>query len=401
MSDPFGDQSGFPKPGRRLRLGFVGGGQGALIGVIQATGARISNRWEVVAGALSSRPDVAIASGQDWFLDPERVYTDYREMAVKEAARPDGIDAVCIVTPNDRHHAMCCAFLDAGIDIICDKPLTTTLDDAVDLVRRARRAGVVFGVTHAFAANAMVRQMRRMVAAGMLGPLRMVHVQYFDEFLALPGAEDSKQFAWRLDPAQSGMASTTADIGTHAWHLATFITGLEMQRVRAEFHVISRPKVMEDTAFMNVRFAGDVPGTLMVSQAAAGERGAQQVRLYGDEGKLEWLQSEADKLRFTPLGEAEQVITRGAGGGVFDETQRYVTLPRGYNEGWFEAWANIYTELAIAIEARRDGRTLPAGYVEYPTVEDGARGIKFVAAAVASNADGGSWQDCTLDLDAV
>ena len=192
------------------------------------------------------------------------------------------------------------------------------------------------------------------------------------------------------------MASTAADIGTHAWHLATFVTSLEMQRVRAEFHVCGRPKAMEDTAFMNVRYAGGVPGTLAVSQVAAGERGFQQLRLYGDKGRLEWLQSAADKLHYTPLGEAEQVITRGAGGGVFDETQRYVALPRGYNEGWFEAWANIYTELAIAIEARRDGRTLPAGYVEYPTVEDGARGIKFVAAAVASNADGGSWQDCTL-----
>ncbi len=399
MADPFSDQSGFPKPSRRLRLGFVGGGQGALIGVIHATGARISDRWEVVAGTLSGRPDVAIASGKDWFLDEDRVYTDYREMAIREAARPDGIDAVCIVTPNDRHHAMCCAFLDAGIDIICDKPLTTTLDDAVDLVGRARAAGVVFGVTHAFAAHAMVRQMRRMVATGMLGQLRMVHVQYFDEFLALPGAEESKQFAWRLDPAQSGMASTTADIGTHAWHLSTFVTGLEMQRLRAEFHVCGRPKAMEDTVFMNVRFAGDVPGTLTASQVAAGERGGLHLRLYGDQGRLEWLQSKQEELRYTPLGEAEQIITRGAGAGVFDETQRYVTLPRGYGEGWLEAWANLYAELAIAIEARRDDRPLPAGYVEYPTVEDGARGIKFVAAAVASNADGGSWQDCSLDLD--
>ena len=400
MTDLFAHET-FPNPSRRLRLGFVGGGQGALIGVIQATGARISGRWDVVAGALSSRPDVALASGKDWFLDAERTYTEYRDMAVKEAARPDGIDAVCIVTPNDRHHAMCCAFLDAGIDIICDKPLTTTLEDAVDLVRRARKAEVVFGVTHAFAANAMVRQMRNMVATGAIGPLRMVHVQYFDEFLALPGAEETKQFSWRIDPVQSGMASTVADIGTHAWHLSSFVTGLEMQRLSAQFHLCGRPKAMEDTAFMHVRFAGDVPGTLMVSQVASGERGGLHLRLYGDNGRLEWLQSEADKLRFTPLGEAEQVLTRGAGAGVYEDTQRYVTLPRGYNEGWFEAWANIYTELAVAIEARRDGRALPDGYVAFPTVEDGAKGIKFVAAAVASNNDGGSWQDCTLDLSGV
>lgn len=401
MTDPFSQDMAFPKPARRLRLGFVGGGQGALIGNIQATGARISGRWQIVAGALSSRPDVAIASGKEWFLDDDRIYTDYREMAVREAARPDGVDAVCIVTPNDRHHAMCCAFLDAGIDVICDKPLTTTLDDAVDLVRRARRAKVVFGVTHAFAANAMARQMRNMVAAGAIGDLRMVHVQYFDEFLALPGAEDTKQFSWRIDPAQSGMASTVADIGTHAWHLSTFVTGLEMQQLSARFHTCGRPKPMEDTAFMDVRFAGGVPGTLMASQVAAGERGGLHLRLYGDGGRLEWLQSEAEKLRFTPIGEAEQVLTRGAGAGIYDDTGRYVTLPRGYNEGWFEAWANIYTELAIAIAARRDGQSLPDGYVAFPTVEDGARGIKFVAAAVASNNDNGSWQDCTLDLDGV
>lgn len=401
MSDKIANQSGFEPWKRRLRLGFVGGGQGAMIGVIQATGARISNRWEVVAGALSSRPDVAIASGREWHLAEDRIYTDYREMAQREAARPDGIDAVCIVTQNHKHHEMCCTFLDAGYDVICDKPLTTTLDDAVDLVARARKAGVVFGVTHAFAANAMVRQMRDMIAAGKIGTIRQIHVAYFDEFLALPGAEESKQFSWRIDPAQSGPASTAADIGTHAWHLASFVSGLEMQQLRAEFLTCSRPKQLEDTAFMHVRFAGGVPGTLNVTQVAAGERGGLHLRIYGDDGRLEWLQSESEKLRYTSLGEAEQIITRGVGASMLDSTQRYVTLPRGYAEGWFEAWANLYTEFAVAIAARRDGRTLPDGHLAYPTVEDGARGIKFVMAAVASNADGGSWQDCTLDLSGV
>lgn len=401
MSDKIANQNGFEPWKRRLRLGFVGGGQGAMIGVIQATGARISNRWEVVAGALSSRPDVAIASGREWHLAEDRVYTDYREMAQREAARPDGIDAVCIVTPNHKHHEMCRTFLDAGYDVICDKPLTTTLDDAVDLVARARKAGVVFGVTHAFSANAMVRQMRDMIAAGKIGTIRQIHVAYFDEFLALPGAEESKQFSWRIDPAQSGPASTAADIGTHAWHLASFVSGLEMQQVRAEFLTCSRPKQLEDTAFMHVRFAGGVPGTLNVTQVAAGERGGLHLRIYGDDGRLEWLQSESEKLRYTPLGEAEQIITRGVGASMLDSTQRYVTLPRGYAEGWFEAWANLYTEFAVAIAARRDGSTLPDGHLAYPTVEDGARGIKFVMAAVASNADGGSWQDCTLDLSGV
>ncbi len=401
MADMFALEGGFPKPGRRLRLGMVGGGQGAFIGIIQATAARISGRWEIAAGVLSRRPEVAIASAKEWFLPEDRTYTDYRDMAAKEAAREDGIDAVCIVTPNDSHYEICCAFLDAGIDVICDKPLTTTLEDAVDLVARARKAGVVFGVTHAFAANAMVRQMRRMVADGAVGRLRQIHVEYFDEFLAMPGAEEGKQFAWRTKPEQSGMASTAADIGTHAWHLSTFVSGLEMEKLRAEFHVCSRPKPMDDTAFMNVRFAGDVPGTLMVTQVAAGTRGGLQLRVYGDDGSLEWMQHRSEQLAHTPLGEATRLITRGNGGGMAAEMERYVTLPRGYAEGWFEAWANLYTELGVAIEARRDGLDLPAGLVEFPTVEDGARGIKFVAAAAKSNAEGGTWQDCTLDLDGV
>ena len=401
MTNVFGEGTSFPKPGRRLRLGFVGGGRGALIGEIQASGALLSKRWDIVAGTLSSRPDVAVESGKDWFLPEDRIYTDYRKMAKQEAARADGIDAVCIVTPNDRHHAMACAFLDAGIDVICDKPLTTTLDDAVDLVRRTRKAGVVFAVTHAYTSNATVRQMQQMVRDGAIGRVRQIHVTYYDEFLAMPGAEESKQFSWRIDPAQSGMASTAADIGTHAWHLATFVSGLEMQKLRAEFLVCGRPKSMEDTAFMSVRYAGDVPGTLKVSQVAAGERGGLHIVLYGDDGRLEWLQSESERLNYTPLGGAMQVITRGAGGGMVDSVQRFVTNPRGYAEGWLEAWGNLYAEIGVAIEARRDGHTLPHGFLNYPTVEDGARGIKFVAAAVASNADDGSWQDCTLDLDSI
>lgn len=397
--DNIANQAGFETWGRRLRLGFVGGGEGSMIGTIQATGARITNRWEVVAGALSSRPEVAVRSGQAWHLAEDRIYTDYREMARVEKERPDGIDAVCIVTPNDKHYEMACTFLDAGYDVICDKPLTTTLEDSIDLVRRARRQNVVFGVTHAFAAYAMVRQMRDMVATGAVGQVRQIHVAYFDEFLAFDGAEETKQFSWRIDPAQSGAASTVADIGTHAWHLASFVSGLEMEKVRAEFHTCSRPKPMEDTAYMFVRYAGDIPGTLNVTQVAAGERGGLHLRIYGDDGRLEWLQSDAENIRYTRLGEAEQVISRGVGGSMLDSTQRYVTLPRGYAEGWLEAWANIYTEFAVAISARLDGRALPEGHVAFPTVEDGARGIKFVMAAVASNAEGGTWQDCRLDLD--
>lgn len=388
----------FPRASRRLRLGFVGGGRGSMIGHIQAKGARISDRWEVVAGALSSTPELAKASGADWFLAEDRIYTDYREMARMEADRPDGIDAVCIVTPNNVHYDMCCAFLDAGIDVICDKPLTTTLDDALDLVKRARESGLVFGVTHAFASYAMVRQARAMIKRGMIGRIRQIHVEYLQEFLIQPDAEKGKQFAWRTDPERSGPSTTTGDIGTHAWHMASFVSGLEMTKLRAEFHTCGRPIPMEDTCYMHTRWEGDVPGTLFVSQVTCGEAGGLRFRIFGDEGSLAWDQEFPEQLRYARVAEPTMTITRGAGAGILPEASRYVTLPRGHGEAWLEAWANLYTELGVAVLARREGWEVPAGLLEYPTVEDGARGIKLVDAAVKSNAEGGSWQDCALAL---
>ena len=389
----------FPKPGRRLRLGLVGGGRGAFIGEVHAAGARLTNRWEVVAGALSSEPRVADQSAADWLIPPEHAYSDYREMAKREAARPDGVDAVAITTPNHLHHDVACAFIDAGIDVICDKPLTTNLDDALDLVRRTRRAGIVFGVTHAFASYAMVRQAKQMIAEGRLGALRQVHVEYVQDWLTEDSGESSKQAAWRLDPARAGPAGSTADIGTHAWHLATFVTGLEMTKLRAELHVCGPLKSLDDTAYMMVRYNDEVPGTLWVTQVAPGNDCALRLRIYGERAGLEWHQESPEVLRFCTFGEPPEVITRGAGAGMLPGTERYIRTPRGHPEGWLEAWANLYTELAVAIEARRDGREVDRSLLNYPTVEDGARGVKFVEAAVESSAAGGTWVDCALRID--
>ncbi len=381
----------FPAPRRRLRLGIVGGGRGAFIGPIHANGARLSNRWEIVAGALSSSPDVARQAGQDWFLPEDRAYADFRTMAAGEAARPDGIDAVAITTPNATHHPIARAFMEQGIDVISDKPLTTTLADALDLVALQRRTGLVFGVTYSFAGHAMVRQARQMVAEGALGRVRQVHVEYFQDW-AIDLAD-----AWRLDTTKAGPAFTTGDIGTHAHHLACFVTGLEMTSLRADFHVTGSPKPKEDTAFMNVRF-GDVPGTLMVSQAAAGAQCGLRLRLFGEKAGLEWDQENPEYLRFNPVGQPAQSISRGFGSGMGREASRFVRMPRGHPEALTDAWANIYTEFAIAIEARRDGRTLPPGLLHYPDIVEGARGVRFVEAAVASAAAGGTWVDCHLAL---
>jgi predicted dehydrogenase len=375
---------------------MVGGGRGSFIGPVHANGARLSGRWDIVAGALSSDPEVARASGRDWLLAEERVYSDYRRMAAAEAARPDGIDAVAITTPNGTHHAIARAFMERGIDVISDKPLTTTLDDAYDLVALQRRTGLVFGVTYSFAGHAMVRQARQMVAEGMLGAVRQVHVEYFQDWAMAPVADGDKGAGWRLDRSRVGAAFTTGDIGTHAHHLACFVTGLEMTALRAEFHVTGAPKPLEDTAFMSVRFEGDVPGTLMVSQAAAGTQCGLRLRVFGDKAGLEWDQENPETLRFARFGEPAQIISRGFGAGMGTEATRFVRMPRGHPEGLTDAWGNIYTEFAIAIEARRAGIALAPGLLRYPDVVDGARGVRFVEAAAASAAANGAWVDCRL-----
>jgi predicted dehydrogenase len=380
-----------PRATRRLRLGFVGGGRGAFIGEVHAMGARLSNRWEVVAGALSSDPEVARQSGADWLLPSDRIYTDYREMAAAEQSRPDGIDAVAITTPNNSHHAIASAFIERGIDVICDKPLCNTLEQARDLVDQQKRSGLVFAVTYAYASHPMVRQIREMVRTGRVGRIRQIHVEYFQEWALRPPAQFSKGAEWRLDPNKVGSTFTTGDIGTHAHHLACFASGLEMTELRAEFHVTGTPKPLEDTAFMQLRFEGGVPGTLMVSQAAAGTHCGLRLRIFGELAGVAWNQETPEYVQFTPVQAPAQTITRGEGADVGQAAGRLIRMPRGHPEALTDAWANIYTEFAVAVDARRGGHTLPAGLIEMPTVLDGLRGVQFVQAAVESNGSGGAW----------
>ncbi|HTW27763.1 MAG TPA: Gfo/Idh/MocA family oxidoreductase [Acetobacteraceae bacterium] len=390
-----GDETNrYPPPRRRLRLGFVGGGRGSLIGPVHAAGARLSNRWEAVAGALSSDPAVAQASGQDWMLAPDRVYSDYRVMAEREVARPDGIEAVVISTPNHLHRDATEAFLRVGIDVICDKPLATSLADAQDMVRLQRESGLVLGVTYPFTSHAMVRQAREMVRAGALGRIRQVHAEFIQDWASGHADPDFKGAAWRRDPARMGRASATGDIGTHAYHLVDFVTGLEMTHLRADFHICGAPKAMEDTAFLHVRFAGEVPGTLWVTQTAPGNYCALRLRVFGEAAGLEWDQEFPELLKYRRHGEPEQILVRGHGAGMHPAAERLVRMPRGHGEALTDAWANLYTELAIAIEARRSGATLPEGLLAYPTVVDGAKGVCFIEAAADSHEAGGTWTEC-------
>ncbi|WP_205624049.1 Gfo/Idh/MocA family protein [Marinobacterium rhizophilum] len=384
----------FPTASRKLRLGVVGGGAGAFIGKIHARGARLSNRWDIVAGALSSRAEVALASGREWGLAEDRSYTDWREMARAEAAREDGIDAVAITVPNHLHHSVAMAFMDAGIDIISDKPLVNTLDDARSLIAKQRETGLVFGVTYSFAAHAMVRQARQMVREGMIGRLTQIHVEYFQEMALLPTASAWSGTPWRQNPYMVGGAATTADIGTHAHHLAEFISGLEMTELRAEFHRFGAEQPLEDTAFINCRFDGGVAGSMLISQAVAGAQCGLRIRVSGETGTLEWNQEDPEYLHHRPVNAAHIRISRGHGAGMLADAERFVHMPRGHAEALSDAWGNLYEEFAIAIEARRDGQSLPEGLLAYPGLREGAAGVAFIQAAIASNAKDGVWIDC-------
>lgn len=380
----------FPPPSRRLRLGFVGGGGGAFIGAIHAGGARLSGRWDVVAGALSSTPEKSRASGRDWFLAEDRIHDDYVQMARAEAAREDGIDAVAIVTPNHMHEPAAMAFLDAGIDVICDKPLAPDLAGAMRMAERAESSGLIFGVTYPYAAYSMVRQARAMVRDGRLGEIRQIHVEYFQEFGARMIAENGGVLPWRLDPDRAGPSWTVADIGTHAVHLASFVSGLPLARVRADLHVTGEPKPLEDTGLIQARF-GEVPGTIMVSQTAVGTQCGLRLRIFGTEAALDWCQETGDVLQFTPYDSPTQTLSSGYAGGLGDQARRLTMMPRGCPEGIMEAWANLYTEFAVAIDARRSGTPLPGGLLEYADARTAARGLAFVDAALASQASGG-WE---------
>lgn len=381
----------YPAASRRLRLGIVGGGRGGLVGQWHWTGARLSNRWDLVAGALSSDPERARASGRDWMLADERSYTDYREMARREAARDDGIEAVAICTPNWTHREIAETFMDAGIDIICDKPMAITEDDCDALIKRQRQSGLVFALTYPYAYHPMARQAREMVAEGAIGDIRQVMVEYAQDGAMAADDLENKPLGWRQDPAKIGRTSATGDIGTHALQMLEFVSGQTVSQLRADFHVCGVEQAMEDTSFIKVKLANGAPGMMWVTQAAPGNYCGLRFRLFGDKGGLSWDQENPEYLRFTPLKQPEQIIIRGHGAGVLPAAERMSLLPRGHGESLSDAWGNLYAEIAMAVEARRMGRLLPEGLLALPDIETGARGVRFINAAADSHEAGGQW----------
>ncbi len=380
-----------PLLGRRLRLGFIGGGKGGLVGRWHLAGARLSNHWEIVAGALSSDPDNAHASAAEWMIAPDRSYSDWNAMATAEAARADGIEAVSIVTPNWTHHRIATAFLKAGVDVILDKPMTTTVSDAQELVELQRATDRLVIMTYPYAHHAMVRQAKHMIRNGAVGAVRQAHVEYVQEWATGPFSSEARGAMWRQDPEKVGRASATGDIGTHAYHLLHTMTGQDIDRLRAEFHTCGAPKAMEDTAYITFRLKNDAPGILWVTQAAPGQYCGLRIRVWGDKGGLEWDQEKPEVLRYVPLGEQEQIFVRGHGSGMLPEAERLIHLPRGHGEALVDAWANLYAEAGVAIAARRAGYALPKDSVELSGVEDGLKGMLFIDACADSHESGGSW----------
>ena len=375
---------------RRIRLGMVGGGQGAFIGGVHRIAARIDDRFELVAGALSSTPEKALASAAEIGLDPERSYGSYVEMAATEAEREDGIEAVAIVTPNHMHFPVAKTFLEVGIHVICDKPMTTTLAEAQELAEIAAASGKVFVLTHNYTGYPMIRQARAMVAAGDLGTIRMVHAEYIQDWLA-DRAEDtgSKQAGWRVDPAKAGAGGSIGDIGTHAHNLACFVTGLKVERLSADLSSFVEGRELDDNANMLLRFAGGAKGMLWASQVAVGNENGLSLRVYGDRGGLEWRQEEPNRLWFTPLGEPKRLLTRG-GAGANAAAAAVSRIPAGHPEGYLEGFATIYAEAAELIHASDAGEAPPDG-LALPTLADGIDGLAFIEACVASSQNDGAW----------
>ena len=369
----------------RIRLGMVGGGNDAFIGGVHRIAARIDDKYELVAGALSSTPEKARASGEA--LGLPRIYEDFKDMAIREARRKDGIEAVSIVTPNHVHYAAAREFLKRGIHVICDKPLTSTLADAKKLVKAAEESDALFILTHNYTGYPMIRQARQMVADGDLGKIRVVQVEYPQDWLS--EEQDFKQAEWRTDPARSGAGGSTGDIGTHAFNLACFVTGLEVESLAADIQAFVPGRKVDDNAHVLLRFAGGARGMLWCSQVAPGNENALKLRVYGEKGGIEWSQEDPNYLWYTPLGEPKRLITRN-GAGAGDEAARVSRTPGGHPEGYLEGFANIYSEAAEAIIAARSGKK-PGKEVVYPTVQDGLAGVKFVDACVRSSAKNAGW----------
>lgn len=373
--------------GRPLRLAVVGGGPGSNIGSTHRIAARIDDRFVIVAGVLSSDPNRSLQAGAK--LGVPRAYGSFLELLETEQGQPDGAEVVAIMTPNDSHHEIALAAMDRGFDVICDKPLANTLGEALDIVEKVKATGFVLCLTHNYSGYPLVRQARAMVERGELGELRLVQVEYVQGNKASE-SDPVGELPWRYHPVRSGPSLVMGDIGTHAHHLVRYVTGLEVVEVAAEVGAIVPDRKVHDFAGAMLRFDNGARGSFWVTQAAAGMENCLRIRASGTKGTIEWSQEQPTTLSFRPLNGAAQTFTPN-GAGISPAAARVSRIGRGHPEGFHEAFANIYSDAAEAIVARRTGRDADPLAMTFPTAEDGAIGLAFVEAAIESSRAGGGW----------
>ena len=379
--------------GRRLRLAVIGGGPGSFIGAMHRAAARIDDRYEIVAGVLSSDPERSRAAAIAIGIEPARAYDTPESLFEAESTRADGVDVVAIMTPNDSHHRYALGALRHGFDVICDKPITNTLDEAIEVLAVAEETGLVFCLTHNYTGYPMVRQARAMVAAGLLGNVQLVQVEYVQGGKAAerdPDRAETDTVPWRYDPVRGGPSLVMGDIGTHAHNLVRFVTGLEVAEVSADVGHIVANRLVDDYAGALLRFDNGARGSFWVTQAAAGVENCLRLRVSGTKGTIEWMQESPTQLSFKPLGAPAEIRTPN-GPGTLPLARRSSRIVAGHPEGFHEGFANIYSDAAEAIAARRAGVDPDPLAMSFPTASDGVAGLAFVEAVITSSGSGGAW----------
>lgn len=370
---------------RALRLGMIGGGQGAYIGNIHRLASRLDGHWQIVAGAFDADPERGRAFALSQGIDPARAHGTWEDLVRAESARDDRVDAVAICTPNFTHYPIAKGLIEAGFDVICEKPLTATLADATALEALARESGRFVGVTYTYSGYPMVHEARVRVAAGELGTIRTVQVEYPLEWMSKPIEQSGNaQAAWRTDPTKNGRGGSIGDIGTHAYHLAGFVSGLKLDALTADLATFVDGRALDDNAHVMMRYQGGARGLLWSSQVAIGNSNGVRLRVFGDRGSLQWFQEQPNELIWTPLDGRVQVIKRGADD-LSEDARVRTRTPAGHPEGYLEAFANLYAGFAEAIRARAEGREPSAIGQNLPLTYDGLKGVAFVEAVVDSH----------------
>ena len=378
---------------RKIKMGMIGGGRGAFIGAVHRMAAGIDGQIELIAGALDVNPDIAILSGQDLFLRPDRTYGTYQEMIEKESKLPYGerIDFVSIVTPNHVHFDPAKLALENGFHVVCEKPMTYSYEEALALEKLVEESGLVFALTHTYTGYPMIKQAREMIQSGVFGKIRKVVVEYPQGWLSTPlETTGQQQASWRTDPKQSGKAGSVGDIGTHAENLAETITGLKIVELCADVSTFVEGRQLDDDANVLIRFNNGAKGVLHVSQISAGEENPVNIRVYGERGGIQWHQHDPNTMYVKWLDKPMEVYRTG-NGYMGSMAQAHTRTPSGHPEGYLEAFANIYRNFAKVVQAKIDGKEPEPEYLDFPTVHDGVRGMRFIDAVIESGEKNAEW----------